>query len=489
MSSQIKRLGKNSLIYGVGTLLNRFIGLLLLPLFTSYLTPGDYGILSMLALLVVFLQPIFSLGISAGMGPIYFDSINKKIQDETIWTSFILLLLSSIFLIVFSSIFKNSLSLILFKNTEYGLIIVLHLIGIAFEIMSTSFRLRLQYDERAVEFIVLTTISLLLSIFLRILFIVSFSEGVLGFVKAQLIFRVLSFIGFYLVAMKGSRSCFNKVKAKHILKLSLPLVPSFAFLFIIMQSNHYILQYFWGLDIVGIYSIGFSFGMVMGVFVNAFTTAWYPFFMSFINKREEAKIIFGRILSYYTIGFGFLCSLFFFFAKPIVIIMTQEPFFGASKVVGLTAFSQVLTGFYTLLLVGIYFEKELKYIPVIQLITSLFSLVLNLVIIKQFGLFGAALGLVFGNIFLVISMLLWNYYRRFKYIKIKNNWRVNTKFLLLSSVIIYLFSLINTKILLMDILFAVLFSALMIVVVLYFSNKNDRVFIINFLFKRQIKEL
>lgn len=48
MRVELARLAKGTLIYGLGGVLNRFIGFLLLPLFTSYLTPAEYGIAAIL---------------------------------------------------------------------------------------------------------------------------------------------------------------------------------------------------------------------------------------------------------------------------------------------------------------------------------------------------------------------------------------------------------------------------------------------------------
>ena len=50
-----------------------FVGLIMLPLFTSYLSPTEFGILAMLALLTMVVQPIFSLGLTVAMGANYFE--------------------------------------------------------------------------------------------------------------------------------------------------------------------------------------------------------------------------------------------------------------------------------------------------------------------------------------------------------------------------------------------------------------------------------
>ena len=74
MKTAILSLGRNSLIYGIGSVVIKFVNLVTLPLFTIYLTPSDYGVLAMLAMLSMVIEPIGSLGLSAAMGPKYFES-------------------------------------------------------------------------------------------------------------------------------------------------------------------------------------------------------------------------------------------------------------------------------------------------------------------------------------------------------------------------------------------------------------------------------
>ena len=73
MKDQLLRLGRTAAIYGIGSILNRFISFLLLPLFTKYLTPTDYGISSILGWMTFLLAPIFSLGMGTGIATCYYE--------------------------------------------------------------------------------------------------------------------------------------------------------------------------------------------------------------------------------------------------------------------------------------------------------------------------------------------------------------------------------------------------------------------------------
>ena len=72
MSSSIRLLARGTVLYGVGEVLSRLMTLLLLPVFTAYFSPTDYGVISILAGLGVFLTPVFSLGLGAAIAPVVF---------------------------------------------------------------------------------------------------------------------------------------------------------------------------------------------------------------------------------------------------------------------------------------------------------------------------------------------------------------------------------------------------------------------------------
>jgi O-antigen/teichoic acid export membrane protein len=422
MKDQFFRLGKNSITYGTGTMLTRFINLLLLPLFTAYLTPKDYGVLALLALLTLVAQPLFSLGLNAAMGPCYFEENKAERKWETVWTSFLILLISSIVLSSIAWLFPRDLSILILRTSEYGQLVSLTLTGCAFGILSSPFMQRIQFEEKAKTFVILALSTSLISIILCVVTVVIFHWGVMGMVISQLIGQMITFLFFFIAGAKGTKFIYSKPIAKELLRLGIQLIPSFVFLFILMQSNRYILQWYGGLEQVGIYSIGYNIGMVMSVAVSAVSTAWYPFFMTFLEKQKDAEILFGRIFTYYIYIFGSLCMLFFVGAKLIVTMMTQPAFHKAYIVVGFAASAQFFIGAFNMFLPGMYYKKEMKYVSLVQGLTATISIGLNIVLIKWVGLLGAGISLSLSHLLMAVFQYLWNVHRKDEYIRIKYEW-------------------------------------------------------------------
>lgn len=423
MKQQILSFGKDSLIYGVGSVVTRFIGLITLPLFTAYLSPEEYGVLAMLSLLTMVAQPVFNLGVSAAMGPSYFGSDSQLNKSKAVWTAFAIILLSSTILVAIAWLFPVSLGQMVRLPADYSILISLSLTGCALTILVTPFILRMQFEKQAKLYVIATLTTSVVAIVISILTVVTLGWGVRGMVIGQLAGNATTFFAFFLFGLKGTTPSISLTMAKELLRQGLPLIPGFAFLFILMHSNKYILEQQAGLDAVGIYSIGFNFGMAISIVTGGIATAWYPFFMTYQNRQAEARVIFGRIFTYYTIGVGLLTIFFFTFSKPLVMILTNDNFHEAYVVVGLIASVNYFMGMYSLFLPGMYYKSEIGVQSVIQGCAVLFSLPFSYLLIVEFGILGAGLSVSLSHLLVAGFTRCWNIYRRRSYVAIDYEWK------------------------------------------------------------------
>jgi O-antigen/teichoic acid export membrane protein len=408
ISVQLSRLGKNVLIYGIGGGLNRLLNFLLLPLFTSYLTPTEYGISSILSVVVFLITPLFSLGLGAAIGIPYFDGQEADQKPATIWTSFTLLALSVSVMLFGGFGLAARISQVIFQSEDFADLVTISLVTAGLSILCMPFTYRLQFDERVHAFVALTFISSVVMTGVAIWMVVLMKRGILGLLQANLIGQFVTLGLFMAATVPVMPLRFSRRIAGELIRLGVPLIPSFAFLFVIQHGNKYILQWLYGLDVVGIYGIGFNIGMFMSLPVTAFQNAWYPYFMSFVGRQEEAPVIFSRVLTYYMLGFGGMSLLFFIFARPLVMVMTQPAFHQAYQVVGLAAAAQCLIGVSSILLPGMYFARKVEYVSFIQFIAAVASVILNIVLIRLFGILGGAIALPLALIIMNLTQLIWN---------------------------------------------------------------------------------
>ena len=203
-------------------------------------------------------------------------------------------------------------------------------------------------------------------------------------------------------------------------------------------------------------------------------TAWYPFFMSYMERQSEVMVIFGRIFTYYVFGVGLLTIFFFLAAKPTVYFLTQERFHDAYLVVGYVALANFLQTLFCLFLPGLYFKSEVKYVSLVQGLAALLSLPINYFLIVNMGLIGAGIGLAAGNLLMVTLMYGWNCLNSTKYPMIKYEWGRVFSFLFLAIVIIIFYEQIPATSIAGEILKSILFFLIASCYILFLLNKKEK---------------
>lgn len=422
MREELSRLGKDSIVYGFGTVVTRFVSLVTLPLFTAYLSPQEYGVLAMLAMLNMVAHPVFSLGLSAAMGPSYFKSESADLRSQVVWAVFLITAVSATVLVVLAWVLDASLGRLIKVPSEYHFLVSVSLTGTALTILTTSFSHRLQFERKAGLYVVITITTGLVAILISIYTVVFYGMGARGMIYGQVAGNLTTLIAFLLVGVTQTAPSINLRIIKDLLKTGLPLVPSFAFLFVLMHANKYILEWYHGLGHVGVYSIAHNLGMALGIVVSAIQVAWYPFYMRYMSKQAEAEFIFGKIFSYYVLGVGVLTLMFFIFAKPVVLILTAPSYAEAYLAVGLVASAYFFTGIYSLLLPGLYFKNEVGVQSLIQGIAVAVCIPISFPLIENLGVLGAGLSVSIGHLLMALFTGLWNFYRRREYISVRYEW-------------------------------------------------------------------
>ena len=481
MIKDLSKLSKNTLIYGLGNVFQKFLSLLLLPFFSRILSPEDYGILSLLSLLTSLLLTVSTLGTQNSLNILYFKNMNEKDYDNSLISSnFYLLTILNFLILIIIVIFSKKISNIIFQSTIYNSYIILSFIGFMIGIIADPFNSYLRMENKIIKYVIVTLISSTITLATNIIFVVNLRLGITGLLLATI---VSNFIRLLLLIFLTQKYLNFKINIKYIKPLITIGFPSifglFAFL-LIDYADRQMIQRIIGIEKLGIYSIGYNFGMIMIIFVNSFSTAWTPFFMSYIDKLSEANALFRKILNYYIICAGFIVLLFFAFARLIVVIMVAPEYIAAYKVVGLVSLSYMLKGCYLILLPSIYFTGRLIYQSLSEWIAAIINIFLNIVLIKYIGIEGAALSTLISYLCLSICI---NYYGK-KNTKINYDIKGNTKIISLYSFTCLIIFYFNIYLNLLQSLILSIIIILFVSLWLYKKYKNNLSLLLNTYKKR-----
>jgi O-antigen/teichoic acid export membrane protein len=393
----LRRLGRGGLVYGVGGLLNRFLAVLLLPLFTRYLRPEDYGVTSLLATLSIFVGGVASLGVGNALGVFFFSTEDPDQRSGLVWGSASLLLATSLLMFAIGALTAPWIVRVLFGVPGRTDLLLLSLGALAAANVAVPFLGWLRMTERAGHFVMITVITTLVTLGSSATLVVWAGRGVRGVLEAGLIGNSVNLLLSVAVAVRYLPMARTRAALMPLVRAGAPSIIGLGAFFVMDWANRLLLQRQAGLTEVGLYGFGASFGMMMGLLTDtAFGGAWPPFFQSYVGRREEASRLFGLVFRMVLAGFGLIALMFFVGARLVIDVLAQPAFEPAWTVVGMVAAAQALKACFLAALPGIVFARRFDVQAGLEWVGAALCLVLSVLLIPPFGRVGAAAAMLGG---------------------------------------------------------------------------------------------
>lgn len=380
---------KHTVIYGFGKSSEQFAKFLLLPLYTKFLTTSDYGILSIITLLAGFAQIVFGLG--AGTSVFRFYRRNEKSTNlgSIFYSSMFLVTTWSLFLLVLIFGFRSNISQLLFSSDSFGSHIIIALgttaLGAAYAIPMFILRAKGQ----AARFIVNNYIKLFLTIAFSLFFIVVLERGVLGAIEAGFCSALLFALYTIIACSTKTQFSFDRKLIFQFLTYGSPLIIAGLGMVVLNSSDKYILKEYATLEILGIYSVGYTLGAAINIPIGAFQNAW-PKLMFDYKDRENSGIFYGKVLTYYLIAMGAIWLGIFLFSKELVMLMTAKSFWPSYQVIPIISLAYIFMGAGSITSAGIYTKDKTHLDLFIFPFASVICLLANFLLIGPWGMIGAA---------------------------------------------------------------------------------------------------
>ena len=387
MLASLRQLGKHSLIYGLGSMLAKLLAFLLLPLYTRYLTPTDYGVYSLLIITGAVAGILMQLGFGSAL---FREVIYQESEESTVISTSLYFLLAEVALfLALLLIFASQLSGLVFSTPDYAYLLRLTFIGAALGVLDVLMMAKLRIHAKSTLFAALTVTKLLIAIALNILFIVVLRRGVEGLVMTNLIQAAFSACVSLAILARDLRPAFSMPILQRLLTFGVPLIPFGLSTQVLTYADRYFLKYFSTATEVGLYSLGYNIGMVLNLLVSAVQLAW-PAQMFAIAKQPNAERQIARILTYYILFMGFVGLGLSVLAREVLKIMTTPSFYGAYVVVPLVSTSSILYGVMYMTNSGLETRNKVKYMSAAIVISAILNLGLNRFLIPSYGMMGAA---------------------------------------------------------------------------------------------------
>ena len=256
LGSQMGRLARHSAIYGIGGLVSRFVAVLLLPLYTRYLTPADYGAVETLVALMAIFATILRLGIASAFFRFYFDSPDPAHRLRVVRTSFWFTMgMATIGLVVGMAI-ASQISQWLFDTTDHTTLVrsafVLLWVQMNYEQLTALFRA----EERSVAFVIASLVNLVITVGATVLFVVVLDWGATGVIVGNFTGTLAVWVGLVAYRREQLGLTFDRPLLRKMNRFGLPLVPSMLALWLLNFGDRIFILQLSDVSEVGLYSIG-----------------------------------------------------------------------------------------------------------------------------------------------------------------------------------------------------------------------------------------
>ena len=439
MSLNIFSLLRSSFTYGIGGLFNQALGILILPLFTAYLSPADFGIASILAISSTILVSLFSLGLGTSFGICYYDNVENQAENQKkiFGSSIIVMSCSSLILLALLAVFEGTLSNFLFSNYKYLNLVRLYFIYTVSSLLTGPVLLKFQFEEKKNIYVFLTLISTSLSLGLSFVFVVVLEYGLTGYISGLVIGKLLGTILGLISAFYKAVFSWSKKTIISLLVNGAPLVPSALIIYFLQEGNIFFITKLLGVSQAGIYSVAFSYGSAISLLTSSFAVAWWPFCMKYKSKQKDVNPLFGEISLLY-IGFISIISvLFFVFSEPVFLFLDKK-FYSGYYVVGPSAIYHFIAGLQTLFLPLMFYSKDQKILVFFQALSLCFYLIYAPFFVKSIGLLGASLSIILCFVNILLFIFCWNNYKYSKGDYIKINYEIKKIVIIIFLILIYI---------------------------------------------------
>ncbi|HEY0342707.1 MAG TPA: oligosaccharide flippase family protein [Steroidobacteraceae bacterium] len=387
--SSAGRLVKHSSIYAIGNSARQLVGFLMLPLYTHYLTPADYGVVGLLTFALALLEPFFGARLGDAMLKFYYEATEEAQKRLVISTSLVITGGVSTIVATIAFLARAPASELIFGTAQYALPVGLMSYVFVSQALESYGLTYVRIRRKPILFISVNLSKLVLQLSLNIWFIVYLQLGITGVVLSGVISSGLYALGLSLYSIYYNGATCDIRIAKRMLVFSWPLwISSLASLYI-YSSNRYYIRIFGSMEQVGYYELAARFAGLLGVVI------WQPISQFWETERfryyqqPHGKTVFSSVFEFSSLALFVGALGISIFSEPTIQFMAAPPFHDASLLVPLLAFGW-LFGYLTLFTnFSFLVTEKTVLISRNNYITVAIITALNFILVPKFGYLGA----------------------------------------------------------------------------------------------------
>ena len=393
--SVLKKFFKDTIIYGLATVLPRLMNFILVPLHTDKLATTSYSDNTTFYVYAAF----FNVLLTYGMETAFFRFFNKSNEKTKVFsTTFISLFVTTVIFLIAVFLFNSQISEWLNISTKYFKILVGLLILDTLVVAPFAY---LRATGRPIKFAAVKISNILIYVVLNYFFLWAIPKFNLQFswydktdlVQYIFIANLFASIATLLMLLPyffKTKIEFDKIIFRQLIGYGWPIMVAGLAYVINENFDKWILPYLMNKDINGAYSGCYKIAMFMTIFIQAFRLGAEPFFFSH-SKEINAKETYALIMKYFVIAGSFMLLFIISYLDIFKMILVQnETYWQAISIVPIVLLANLFLGIYFNLAIWYKLTDKTRYGMYLSIVGAVITIVLNLVLINKIGFIAAA---------------------------------------------------------------------------------------------------
>jgi O-antigen/teichoic acid export membrane protein len=392
LSRVVLRLSRLAVTYGAGRLSTKALGVLLVPIYTRFLSPADLGVVATAALVASILGLVGKLHQDASLLRFYYEfrdsreALGRFLGGLMGLVTVAPALLASVLILAGGPVAERLLPELPFRpHLRYVLLTA------AFSPLPAAALMLYRVREQAGRYAAAQVGSFLLTTAFILYFVVLREEGALGQIKGALLGTFGAFLVFAILVAREVRLPPSAAHLRASLAYGVPLVPQGLADWVIQGADRFFLARYRTMAAVGLYSLGYTIAGVANLFVLSIHQAFAPFFFSVAEDREQATSLVPRLFTYFLLTVSVGVLLIGLHGEAIIWLLGNPGYAGAAGVIPILASVYLFSPFIFVGSSQILYRKRSPLLVWIILAAGVLNLILNIVLIPAWGMMGAGL--------------------------------------------------------------------------------------------------
>ena len=397
-SSQLKKTMKHSFIYAIGSMLSRITALVMLPIYTRYLSPSDYGVLELLLMAIEFVGILVGLRISQAMFRFYILAEGRREKQEIVSTVLLTILAASCLGTSVLYLAAEPLSVLIFGDSVYQYELQLFAFTLITNAVSAVGLAYIRARQMPVLFVSIGAVTLALQVTLNVIFVVMLEMHIRGVVYSSLISGTIVAVGlcFYLIGGVGIH--YSRAIGRRLISFVAPLILASVGAFFVAYTDKYFLRVYGSLATVGLYALAARLSSILFTLYATYDMSWSAD-RFVIYKHENAKEVFKQVFRFLSAALVLTGAGLALFANDFFRIMTAPEYYSAGNIVPLLIAAGIVRIYSVFCNFGIMLNERTRHIAEATWIKVIVAIVGYILLIPHIGIYGAALALMVSNLF------------------------------------------------------------------------------------------